>query len=75
MNDEQYLQHARALFTRFAEDMLTRTRDLAEDDSLRELAQGFGAVARGELQHLVEVAVVERPVPTDRGLLSLGRNI
>ena len=45
MNDEQYLQHCLALLSDFAQTMITRTAHLPEDDSLRSLAEAFGALA------------------------------
>ena len=45
MNDEQYLQHCLALLSDFAKTMITRTGHLPEDDSLRGLAEAFGALA------------------------------
>ena len=45
MNDEQYLQHCLALLSDFAKTMITRTGHLPEDDSLRGMAEAFGALA------------------------------
>ena len=41
MNDEQYLDHCRALLTEFAKTLATRTGDLPEDHPLRELALAY----------------------------------
>ena len=41
MNDQQYLEHCRALLEAFARDFAQRTESLPEDDGLRELARGF----------------------------------
>ena len=48
MNDEQYLEHARALFTDFSKTLVTRTQHLPEDDSLRALAAAFEELSAGE---------------------------
>lgn len=48
MNDEQYMQHCRALFKDFAQTLETRTKALPEDDPLRELALNFCKVSTGE---------------------------
>ena len=45
MKDEQYLQHCLALLSGFAETLLTRTRHLPPDDTLRGLAEAFQALA------------------------------
>lgn len=47
MNDEQYLERARELFTEFAKILVTRTQHLPEDDSLRALAAAFEEVNAG----------------------------
>ena len=48
MNDEQYLQHCRQQLRKYAEDLTERTRHLAPEDSLRELALAFGELAAGQ---------------------------
>ena len=45
MNDEQYLQYCAELLTSFAQELVTRTEHLPAEDSLRELAANFQAVA------------------------------
>ena len=45
MNDEQYLQYCAELLTSFAQELVTRTEHLPADDSLRELAANFKALA------------------------------
>jgi len=45
MNDEQYLDHCRALLTAFAGTLGTRTRDLPEDHPLHRLADAFEGLA------------------------------
>jgi len=45
MNDEQYLQHCAELLASFSQELVTRTEHLPEEDSLRELAASFQAVA------------------------------
>lgn len=44
MNDDQYLDHCRTLLAGFATELLTRTENLPEDDSLRELALSFNSL-------------------------------
>ena len=41
MNDEQYLNHCRALLAEFALTLTARTRDLPENHPLRELAHAY----------------------------------
>ena len=49
MNDEQYLEHCKNLLADFAITLQTRVADLAFDDPLRNLANGFsGLVTDGE---------------------------
>jgi hypothetical protein len=48
MNDEQYRKHCLELLSEFAQTMVTRTEHLPPDDSLRELAAAFLALANGE---------------------------
>jgi hypothetical protein len=48
MNDEQYLNHCRQQFAHYSKELDQRTEGLAEDDTLRELALGFRALAGGE---------------------------
>jgi len=48
MNDEQYLQYCGELLASFAKDLVTRTEHLPTEDSLRELAASFQALANGE---------------------------
>jgi hypothetical protein len=48
MDDARYLQHCRQLWHDFATTLELRTRSLEEDEPLRQLAQGFCAVDRGE---------------------------
>mgnify|MGYP003625966757 CR=1 FL=1 len=48
MNDEQYRDHCLSLLSEFAATMTQRTAALAEDDSLRQLAASFAALAAGE---------------------------
>lgn len=45
MNDTQYLQYCEELLATFANDLNQRCAALAPDDSLRELAQAFVALA------------------------------
>ncbi|MEQ8514522.1 MAG: PA2817 family protein [Chromatocurvus sp.] len=54
MNDSEYLEHCRGLLARFADEMTTRTRELPAEDSLRELALDFSAIAAGERDLYVE---------------------
>ena len=44
MNDDQYLEHCRELLAEFATALLSRTENLPEGDSLRELAESFSAM-------------------------------
>jgi hypothetical protein len=44
MNDEQYLEHCRALLAEFAQTLATRTAQLPTEHPLRELAEGFQAL-------------------------------
>jgi hypothetical protein len=48
MNDEQYRKQCLELLSEFAQTMVTRTEHLPPDDSLRELAAAFLALANGE---------------------------
>jgi hypothetical protein len=41
MNDECYLEYCRALLADFSHTLVTRTRQLPEEHSLRELAEAF----------------------------------
>lgn len=45
MNDEQYLEHCRALLNDFAQTLASRTEHLPQDDALRELAAAFADCA------------------------------
>jgi hypothetical protein len=45
MNDKQYLEYCQGLWTDFSETLLTRTARLSPDHPLRELAEGFSAIA------------------------------
>jgi len=47
MNDEQYLQYCAGLLSEFAQTLITRTEHLPQEDSLRELAAAFRALAQG----------------------------
>ncbi len=48
MNDQQYLEHCCEVLQQYAEQFVQRTADLADDDSLRQLALGFSELATGE---------------------------
>lgn len=54
MDDSAYLEHCRQLLTGFADEFTTRTRELPEEDSLRELALDFSAIASGERDMYLE---------------------
>ena len=49
MDDTQYRSHCLALLQGFANEFAQRTERLGGEDSLRELAAAFGALAKGEL--------------------------
>ncbi len=54
MKDSEYREHCLGLLNRFADEFTTRTRELPANDSLRELAMDFSAIARGERNRYLE---------------------
>lgn len=48
MNDEQYLAYCQEQLTEFAQDLVTRTEHLPENDTLRHLALAFQSLAAGD---------------------------
>lgn len=54
MNDSEYKEHCLGLLNGFANEFSTRTRELPANDSLRELAMDFVAIAGGERDRYLE---------------------
>lgn len=54
MDDSQYRDHCLALLRAFADEFGRRTEGLGREDSLRELAGAFRALADGELDLFVD---------------------
>lgn len=54
MDDREYLEYCVGLLNRFADELMTRTRDLPPQDSLRELALDFAAIATGQQDMYLE---------------------
>ena len=48
MNDAQYLEHCRGLYSSFADHLTQQSQHLPENDPLRELAAGFSRLERGD---------------------------
>jgi len=54
MNDQQYLEHCRRTLVDFSKHLAKRTDGLADEDSLKVLADDFSALASGERDLYVE---------------------